>query len=250
MNYSKLYELLVKSRLYRPIKKTVGYELHHIVPRSLGGSNDNTNLVLFTPREHFIAHLLLFKMSKDQNERIKMINALNMMSNTRDGIIIKSSRLYESYRLNYTKFHVSKSKEWKYNQSVRQKEVMKDRVHMHHNGKNKLVKRQDIENNIAKGWKLGWVRTKSMIDGDKKKSITCKSKCKRKIDYKMFTDIKTLYEARPFINLDFIVKHKSKHATAKIIYEREFCKIYSKQFNITPNGMYGIITGKVSCPPQ
>lgn len=36
-------------------------EKHHINPRCLGGSNDNENLVLLTPEEHFVAHQLLVK---------------------------------------------------------------------------------------------------------------------------------------------------------------------------------------------
>ena len=36
-------------------------EKHHILPRSLGGSNDKSNLVELTAREHFIVHMLLCK---------------------------------------------------------------------------------------------------------------------------------------------------------------------------------------------
>jgi len=37
-----------------------GYcEVHHIVPRSLGGSNDKDNLISLTPRQHYIAHWIL-----------------------------------------------------------------------------------------------------------------------------------------------------------------------------------------------
>ena len=34
-------------------------ELHHIIPRSVSGDNDEKNLVLFTAGEHILAHLLL-----------------------------------------------------------------------------------------------------------------------------------------------------------------------------------------------
>ena len=37
-----------------------GYcEVHHIVPRSLGGSNDKENLISLTARQHYIAHWIL-----------------------------------------------------------------------------------------------------------------------------------------------------------------------------------------------
>jgi hypothetical protein len=39
-----------------------GYcEMHHIVPRSLGGSDDKDNLIKLTPRQHYIAHWMLWK---------------------------------------------------------------------------------------------------------------------------------------------------------------------------------------------
>jgi hypothetical protein len=37
------------------------YELHHIIPKSSGGSNDKSNLVALTARQHYIAHWLLWK---------------------------------------------------------------------------------------------------------------------------------------------------------------------------------------------
>lgn len=39
-------------------------EVHHIVPRSLGGTDTADNLVRLTPREHFLAHWLLFKIHR------------------------------------------------------------------------------------------------------------------------------------------------------------------------------------------
>lgn len=43
-----------------------GYtEKHHIIPRCLGGSNEQINIAVLTAREHYIAHLLLTKMTDD-----------------------------------------------------------------------------------------------------------------------------------------------------------------------------------------
>jgi hypothetical protein len=59
----------------------IGYkEVHHILPKSLGGSNDKSNLVQLTAREHFIVHMLLCKFTKGQ-ARHKMIFAFNPMAN-------------------------------------------------------------------------------------------------------------------------------------------------------------------------
>lgn len=41
-----------------------GYvEKHHIVPKCMGGSNDSSNIVALTAREHFLCHLLLIKIA-------------------------------------------------------------------------------------------------------------------------------------------------------------------------------------------
>lgn len=50
-------------------------ELHHIVPKSMGGTNKKDNLVNLTAREHFLCHKLLTKMTEGTNKR-KMLYAL------------------------------------------------------------------------------------------------------------------------------------------------------------------------------
>jgi len=63
MNYEKNYYdyIAYVKTLNRSKDDGNYYERHHIVPRSLGGSNDDDNLVLLTAREHFLAHYLLWK---------------------------------------------------------------------------------------------------------------------------------------------------------------------------------------------
>jgi hypothetical protein len=59
MNYKKHYEKLIEKARSRCLDEYS--EKHHIVPKCMGGSDDNSNLVSLTAREHFIAHLLLVK---------------------------------------------------------------------------------------------------------------------------------------------------------------------------------------------
>jgi len=64
LDYQKIYNALVEKAKVRGLDKSQheGYfEIHHIVPRCLGGSDDDGNLVMFTAREHYIAHLILAK---------------------------------------------------------------------------------------------------------------------------------------------------------------------------------------------
>jgi hypothetical protein len=57
-----------------------GYsENHHIIPKSLGGSNNSQNLVRLTAREHYIVHHLLTKMCVSGTAVNKMWNAFFIM---------------------------------------------------------------------------------------------------------------------------------------------------------------------------
>lgn len=76
MIYIATYCALISKRLKDPISKENCYcETHHIIPKSEGGLNEKDNLVVLTAREHYIAHLLLWKIYKDY----KMFNALQLM---------------------------------------------------------------------------------------------------------------------------------------------------------------------------
>jgi 5-methylcytosine-specific restriction endonuclease McrA len=54
-------------------------ENHHIIPKSLGGSNKKENLVKLTAREHFICHWLLTKMVNHTKYKYQMWNAFSCM---------------------------------------------------------------------------------------------------------------------------------------------------------------------------
>ena len=79
MNYKKIYNDLCESRKGRGLSKEEGYELHHIVPRSLGGDDTEGNIVKLTYKEHFLAHKLLPK-TLNGEDKYKMIAALRWMS--------------------------------------------------------------------------------------------------------------------------------------------------------------------------
>lgn len=78
-------------------------EKHHILPKSLGGTNDDSNLVSLTPREHYICHLLLTRMCEGKAKQ-KMVYALwaimNLCNRYQERKVIKG-RLYESLRQKY-----------------------------------------------------------------------------------------------------------------------------------------------------
>lgn len=96
--YSRIYYSIIERAKSRC---KMGYtETHHIIPRSVGGNDEISNLVELTAREHYICHLLLPKMTEGEN-RYKMIYAYTMMS----GRKIYGSRKYAFYREEYAKIN-------------------------------------------------------------------------------------------------------------------------------------------------
>jgi hypothetical protein len=104
--YSKLYYKITSNAKQRI---TEGYtELHHIIPQSMGGSNDKENLVELTAREHFICHWLLVKMTEG-DDRSKMLYALKGMkaeNKHQQRYHTKiTARVYETYRIEHSINH-------------------------------------------------------------------------------------------------------------------------------------------------
>lgn len=81
MNYELIYYELVISRQYREMVNGTYYERHHILPKSMGGTEDKENLVYLTGREHFIAHALLAKFVTNSKHKAKMYYAFFAMCN-------------------------------------------------------------------------------------------------------------------------------------------------------------------------
>jgi hypothetical protein len=101
MNYQRLYQYLVKSKqqLTRVKLAGDGMETHHILPRCLGGDNSKSNLVLLTPKEHYVAHHLLMKMHTGK-DRAKMAYALlKMCKNNPNQQRITTARQFHNARL-------------------------------------------------------------------------------------------------------------------------------------------------------
>lgn len=69
---------------------------NHIIPKSLGGSDERSNLVLLTAREHYLCHWLLAKQTNDK----RMWLAFSMMSVFSDKHQrIRSGRLFERAKI-------------------------------------------------------------------------------------------------------------------------------------------------------
>lgn len=125
--YYRIYGSLIKKRLERPPESTFYTELHHILPKSLGGTNHQSNLVLLTAKEHFIAHLLLtkFVVGPDRLKVIRAFLCMNNMSNTATKGRYITSRKYDLLKEEFAMLQSERSKElWKndtYSQLVTEK---------------------------------------------------------------------------------------------------------------------------------
>jgi hypothetical protein len=109
LNYTKIYNALVEKAKLRGLDKSkVSFytEAHHIVPVCIGGTNESSNFVLFSGREHFLAHMLLWKAHP---ENISLMRAAHIMSsrwtndiagNSHSGI---NSKVYSKLREEYSK---------------------------------------------------------------------------------------------------------------------------------------------------
>lgn len=98
--YTKIYHQIIEKA---KTTQVIGYtEKHHIIPRSMGGSNRKDNLVRLPAREHFICHWLLTKMTTGK-DKASMIYALNGMK--------RKNKFQERYETAITSKVYTKAKE-------------------------------------------------------------------------------------------------------------------------------------------
>jgi hypothetical protein len=77
------------------------YEVHHIIPRCLGGNNNPENLITLTPRQHFIAHWILWKAYKTKELTASFFAMCNQNNPYQSRNPKISSRVYETLRLQF-----------------------------------------------------------------------------------------------------------------------------------------------------
>jgi len=172
--YTKLYYKITSNAKQRI---TEGYtELHHIIPQSMGGSNDKENLVHLTAREHFICHWLLIKMTEGE-DRSKMLYALNGMkaeNRYQQRYHTKiTARVYEKYRIEHAENHSKRMKGRKaWNKGVPQTEEHKEK-----NRQAALQRAPKSEETIAK-WKESRAGYIASEETKQKQSLALKGKLK------------------------------------------------------------------------
>jgi len=177
MDYKAIYYKIIENAKKETDNghRQLGYfEKHHILPKSLGGSNDKNNLVKLTAREHFICHWLLVKMyNKGTIERNKMLCALWRMNNNgapdqKEHYI--NSRAYETLRIEFAKMiseRASICQQGKNNSQFGTKWYTNRNT-----GESKKFKEQPVED--------FWIEGRNLFNGSELWSIITKHKCSLK----------------------------------------------------------------------
>lgn len=101
--YTKWYNRIIQNRQSTPLTN-IYTEKHHIIPKSLGGTNYPENLVNLSAKEHFICHYILTKIyNVGTVEWYKMQHAFMIMAASNNGRRYFNSRLYEACQNNFSK---------------------------------------------------------------------------------------------------------------------------------------------------
>lgn len=136
MNYKKIYENLcslcqttsAKERIFnrnpndeRLNGDYIYTEKHHIIPKHIGGVNDNANLVEMLPEEHYMAHLLRFKAYNDRNDFLAirfMVNGYMNKIYLNEKISVKlKNKLVSSFKQNISMFR--KQNTWQTKEGIK-----------------------------------------------------------------------------------------------------------------------------------
>lgn len=105
MNYKKIYDSLIERRKASPLE---GYtESHHIIPKCMGGTDNKSNLVKLSAREHFVAHQLLYKIYRTHG----LLCAITLMCTDKFGNRL-NNRLYGWHRLRFAESSSKHMKEY------------------------------------------------------------------------------------------------------------------------------------------
>lgn len=132
MNYQKIYTNLIESRKNRILEESSSYEKHHIIPRSMGGSDEPGNLIHLTPREHFLAHWLLWRIYKNKQMAFAFF-CMQKMNAPGQERKIYSSKAYQEAKEARGKFISELNKRIKKGQNVSSE--TRDKIREKHKGR-------------------------------------------------------------------------------------------------------------------
>ena len=199
MNYKRIYDQIIERAIDRKLEGYV--ERHHIIPRSKGGSDDPSNLVELTAREHLLCHWLLarhtgnykdwwaFKamctLSTKDQKRTKP--SLRMIAEIRENAHNHSEYIKKNKKWNTGRKHTEETKAkmradwasnpnrnyWTKEKRKKRSEQLKARLkgkpiydvtghkHMNNGVVSKMVSPEKIEEHLKNGFKFGRLKKNS-----------------------------------------------------------------------------------------
>ena len=157
MNYQKVYNALIAKRRQHPIAKVrVGSkyglydgsytETHHIIPKCMGGTNTQGNLIELSAREHFVAHKLLFKAYLGTQFESSLANAFWQMCYCRKD---------KAYKINKSSRQFAREKRLAIEVMSKQ---LRGRIHINDGKHSKYVKPERLQEYLDRGYILGILR--------------------------------------------------------------------------------------------
>ena len=78
--YTQIYYSIINRAKEQNRVKLDIHQTHHIIPKSIGGTDNASNLVNLTYKEHRVCHCLLIKMQTNTNNEIKMRHAYGIFN--------------------------------------------------------------------------------------------------------------------------------------------------------------------------
>lgn len=125
--YTKTYFNIIDRAKSRPflVEK---FEKHHIIPKSLGGSNKKENLVQLTIKEHRLCHILLTKMVTDPKHKISMNCAAYRMVCCNKYPGLSKGSAYQFVREKFLEHNNTKTLSEETKQKIREKRLLQTNI--------------------------------------------------------------------------------------------------------------------------
>ena len=107
--YKRIYHNLCESRshLKEQHKYGSGLDRHHILPKHAGGTDEDDNYTYLTPREHIIAHWLLWKIDGKKGDKLAIQLLKGRTSRRKRNKVVIDGVTYESMKEACERFNKS-----------------------------------------------------------------------------------------------------------------------------------------------
>jgi hypothetical protein len=125
--YTKIYYTIIERAKSRTLFDSK-YEKHHIIPKSIGGADDKSNIVKLTYKEHRLCHILLTKMVSDPKHKISMNCAAYRMVCCNKYTGISKGSLYQIIKEKYNHYNKTKVVSEETKRKIKEKRALQTNI--------------------------------------------------------------------------------------------------------------------------